>query len=58
MTWNMARNTGKHIKCEILILGPGLWCETEKRGKWDTNSVWHGMWWETLKNVKNEKSKL
>ena len=28
---------------------------TEKRGKWDTNTVGPRIWLETLKNVENEK---
>ena len=27
---------------------------TEKRVKWETNTVWSGVWRETLKNMKNE----
>jgi hypothetical protein len=30
--------------------------KTEKHGKWDKNTVWPGIWQETLKNVTNEKN--
>ena len=30
----------------------------EKRGKCDTHTVGHGIWRETLKNLKNEKCTL
>ena len=29
--------------------------KTEKHGKWDTKSVWPGIWQATLKHVENEK---
>ena len=29
---------------------------TEKRGKWNTNTVWPGIWRETLKNVEKGKA--
>ena len=32
--------------------------KTEKRGKWDTNTVWPGTWQETLTNLENEKCTL
>ena len=25
LTWNMARNTEKGEKCEVFIVGPGIW---------------------------------
>ena len=31
---------------------------TEKRGKWNTNTVWPGIWRETLKNVEKGKGTL
>ena len=29
--------------------------KTENRAKWETNTVGHGMWGETAKNLKYEK---
>ena len=38
------------------MVGPGIQQKnTEKRGKWDTNTVGPRIWRETLKNVENEK---
>ena len=32
--------------------------KTEKRERWNTNTVWHGIWWEKMKNVENETQTL
>ena len=54
-TWNNARNTEKCENVEIHTVGPGIWQEIDKHGKWDRNTVWLGIWWAKLKNMKNEK---
>ena len=67
----MGKNTEKHEKWEMYILGPELWLENGKSGKWDTNTIWpgnsekwemhtvgSGIWQETVKNVENEKYTL
>ena len=30
-TWNMAKNTEKHVKCEMHTVGHGIWQETMKK---------------------------
>ena len=48
----------KHELWEIHTVGPIYGEKTEKRGKWDTNTVWHEIWQETMKKLDNEKYTL
>ena len=45
-TWNMARNSEKHEKCEIHKQDLGYGNKTEKSGKRDTNTISAGLWGE------------
>ena len=39
-------------------IGPGLQWENWKCGKWETHMLELGIYWETVKNLNNEKYKL
>ena len=41
----MVRNTQKSEKWEINAVGPGLWQEKKKQGKWETNT------WNMMRNI-------
>ena len=45
-TWNIARNSEKHEKCEIHKQDLGSGNKTEKCGKRDTNTISAGLWGE------------
>ena len=45
-TWNIARNSENHEKCEIHKQDLGYGNKTEKCGKRDTNTVSAGLWRE------------
>ena len=43
-TWNMALNSEKRKKSEIHTIDQDYGKKTEKRGKWDTNTIRPGIW--------------
>ena len=52
LTWNMARNSEnmKREKYTLYDLDHGE--KTEKHGKWDTQTIGPGLWWENSKTWK------
>ena len=52
------RKCEKNELWEIHTVGPRFGEKTEKSWKWDTYTVWHGIWRNTMKNEKNEKCQL
>ena len=54
----MLRNNEKREKWEMYIVIPGILEKTEKCGKWETHMLELGIYWETVKNLNNEKYKL
>jgi hypothetical protein len=57
--WNMSRNTEKNVKnrnthCRTWFMVRKL----KKHEKSDSNTVWPGIWRETLKKVENENCTL
>ena len=52
ITWNMAGSIEKHEKRKKHALWPGYVEKTEKRGKWEMNTLGPGLWQEILKTQK------
>ena len=57
-TWNMARNTEKHVKGETHIVRPEIWWERVKT--WNRKNIHNRTWIleRKLKNVENETQTL
>jgi hypothetical protein len=51
--WGNWKKNVENDKCTLYDLEYGE--KTEKRGKWEMNTLGPGLWQETLKNVENEK---